>query len=68
LQEGALRFYFKEGENRVTIQNISEDVLIGSIEISSPETLLNYATYLKSHVGEVVSNTLLTYSAEEYLE
>ncbi|HOH53934.1 MAG TPA: hypothetical protein PLN23_07000, partial [Fervidobacterium sp.] len=65
LQEGALRFYFKEGENRVTIQNISEDVLIGSIEISSPETLLNYATYLKSHVGEVVSNILLTYSAEE---
>ena len=65
LQEGALRFYFKEGENRVTIQNISEDVLIGSIEISAPETTLTYATYLKSHVGEVLSNTLLTYSAEE---
>ena len=63
-------FYFKKGENTLTLESIKEPVKIGKIVIKNEEASLNYEDYLSKHVAngaKEVSNAFIKIQGEDAL-
>jgi ABC-type glycerol-3-phosphate transport system substrate-binding protein len=63
-------FYFKKGENTLTLESVKEPVKLGKIIIKNEEPSLNYDEYLKKHKDEgakEVSDALIKIQAEDAL-
>lgn len=68
--EEPFSFYFKKGENTITLESVKEPVKIGKIVIKNTEASLNYDEYLKKHKdagAKEVSDTLIKVQAEDAL-
>lgn len=63
-----LLFYFEEGTNQITIENVSNgDVLLGDLEVNPPVYVPTYEEYLQNNYTEASSFNVFI-NATEYLE
>lgn len=63
-----LLFYFVEGINTVTIQNVSSgDLKFGDLEVNPPKSIPSYEEYIQNYSGQASEFNLFT-NATEYSE
>jgi ABC-type glycerol-3-phosphate transport system substrate-binding protein len=65
LQSKPLKFELKKGKNTIELANLSGEMLLGNVYVSSPRKLLTYEEYLSENKNQKQVDALLTREAEK---
>lgn len=65
LQSEPLKFELKKGKNKITLANLSGEMLLGNAYVHFPSKLPSYKEYLADHKDQKQVNTLITRDAEK---